>query len=415
MRGRSIGVTIGMIWSLLLVAGCTDGNPPAARSTGSPSTAPTTETPDPIPSPTEPCEPNPRRKLVPPWRALKTAALVPRASHIAAWTGKELVVWGGIGFPCLGHDGLPMADGAAYDPEKERWRNLAASPLIGRTAPASAWTGKELMVWGGRGGTTGFSPLADGAAYDVVADRWSRLPAGPLSPRYGAAMVWTGREAVIWGGSTDDKRFTDGAAYNPATKSWRMLRAAPIVGRTGQGEIWTGQEMIVWGGAAGSPTDSTFMNDGTAYNPRTDRWRKLAKTPIGGRWNHQLVWTGSEMIVSGGYPGRDRFETRDAAYDPATDRWRLLARSRLSVRFSHQATWTGTEIILTGGYGGEDNSPLTADARYDVEDDEWRAFPRSHCLPGGGHSATWTFSELIVFGCGIEAGVQLPLAAAILP
>lgn len=419
MAGRPARVLAGLIVPLLLVAGCTDGKPPAARSTSTLPAVPTIETPDPVPSPTESCTPNPRRKLVSPWRALKTPSLAPRASGVAAWTGTELVVWGGIGFPCLGHDGLPMADGAAYDPKEERWRKIADSPLIGRTGAASVWTGSRLLVWGGRGGRTSFSPRSDGAAYDPDQDGWRVLPKGPLAARWGHSAVWTGREALIWGGSndgsTDDIRFKDGARYNPATRKWRALSPAPISARSGHMAIWTGGEMIVWGGVSGSPTDSTFLKDGAAYDPRTDRWRKLAKAPIDGRSNHQLVWTGSEMIVLGGYPGTDRFETRDAAYNPATDRWRLLAKSRLSVRFGHQATWTGTEILVTGGYGGQDNSPLTSDARYDVAKDTWRKLPPSHCLPGGGHSATWTGSELIVFGCGIEAGVSLPIAAAIRP
>ncbi|MEX2554185.1 MAG: hypothetical protein WEB06_00965 [Actinomycetota bacterium] len=312
-----------------------------------------------------------------------------------------------------------MADGAAYDPKKGSWRKLAASPLVGRTGAAFAWTGDALIVWGGRGGTTNFSPRANGAAYEPGEDRWSALPAGPLAARWGPSAVWTGREVLFWGGandgSNDDVRFKDGAAYSPAARKWRILSTAPISARSGHGAIWTGTEMIVWGGVSGSPTDGSFRKDGAAYDPRTDRWRKLAVAPINGRWNHQLVWTGSEMIVSGGYPGSDRFETRDAAYDPASDQWRLLAKSRLSVRFGHQATWTGTDILLTGGHGGQDNPPLTSDARYDVAKDQWSSLSPSHCLAGGGHSATWTGADLIIFGCGIEAAVSLPLAAAIRP
>ena len=46
----------------------------------------------------------------------------------------------------------------------------------------------------------------------------------PLAARR-TAGVWTGKELVIWGGRNivDTKYFTDGAAYDPATDKWRML------------------------------------------------------------------------------------------------------------------------------------------------------------------------------------------------
>jgi hypothetical protein len=66
-----------------------------------------------------------------------------------------------------------------------------------------------------RGGTTGI-------AYTPAANSWSTLPAGPLArgARFGAAMVWTGREVVIWSGwstGAASPPYRDGAAYRPAT------------------------------------------------------------------------------------------------------------------------------------------------------------------------------------------------------
>jgi hypothetical protein len=86
-----------------------------------------------------------------------------RIAAVTAWTGSRLLVWGGD----LGRDALAVArSGFAFDPQTDRWSRLPRSPLRGRLAPAAVWTGRELLVWGGLGVGTGRDPehLADGAA-----------------------------------------------------------------------------------------------------------------------------------------------------------------------------------------------------------------------------------------------------------
>src|SRR5205823_10998772 len=71
-------------------------------------------------------------------------------------------------------------------------------------------------------------------------------------------------------------------------------------GRVSHTAVWTGSEMIVWGG------DNCFLscdvNTGGRYNPSTDSWTTTSTTNApDGRHNHTAVWTGSEMIVWGGF------------------------------------------------------------------------------------------------------------------
>ena len=63
-----------------------------------------------------------------------------RVQAAAAWTGSELLLFGG-----------ETAANAllAYDPKRNRWSSLPNAPLRERTAPAAVWTGRELIVWGG--------------------------------------------------------------------------------------------------------------------------------------------------------------------------------------------------------------------------------------------------------------------------
>jgi hypothetical protein len=66
-------------------------------------------------------------------------------------------------------------------------------------------------------------------------------------------------------------------------------------GRSNQTAVWTGSEMIVWGGFNGS-----FSNTGDRYDPSTDSWTATTTTNApDAREAHTAVWTGDEMIVWG--------------------------------------------------------------------------------------------------------------------
>jgi hypothetical protein len=58
--------------------------------------------------------------------------------------------------------------------------------------------------------------------------------------------VWTGVEMIVWGGGGGSNT---GGRYNPSTDSWTATSTtnAPE-GRSNHTAVWTGTEMIVWGG-----------------------------------------------------------------------------------------------------------------------------------------------------------------------
>jgi hypothetical protein len=65
--------------------------------------------------------------------------------------------------------------------------------------------------------------------------------------------------------------------------------------------IWTGSEMIIWGGSF-LENGYHYFNTGGRYDPATDGWTATSTTSApAARWHHSAVWTGSEMIVWGGY------------------------------------------------------------------------------------------------------------------
>src|SRR5436309_3206954 len=79
--------------------------------------------------------------------------------------------------------------------------------------------------------------------------------------------------------------------------------------------VWTGSEMIVWGGFNGS-----FLNTGGRYNPGTDSWTTTSTTSApAGRDRYTAVWTGSEMIVWEGFNNIELNTLRE--YNHGTDSW----------------------------------------------------------------------------------------------
>jgi len=75
----------------------------------------------------------------------------------------------------------------------------------------------------------------------------------------------------------------------------RISTANAPSGRDGHTAIWTGSEMIVWGGYGGP---AGILNTGGRYNPSTDSWTATSITNAPTRRDfHTAVWTGNEMIV----------------------------------------------------------------------------------------------------------------------
>ena len=101
--------------------------------------------------------------------------------------------------------------------------------------------------------------------------------------------------------TTEAYRLTPAGKYNPATNSWTATSTANAPSaRSYHTAVWTGSEMIVWGGYA----SSAYLNTGGRYDPPTDTWTATSTTNAPeARYNHAAVWTGSEMIVWGGYNG----------------------------------------------------------------------------------------------------------------
>ncbi len=172
---------------------------------------------------------------------------------------------------------------------------------------------------------------------------------------------------------------------------WEMMSASPIAGRSMGTAVWTGTEMIVWGGWNGSN-----LNTGARYNPTTDSWALTTMTNApSARRMHTVVWTNTEMIIWGGYDGSDLVS--GARYNPSTDSWTLTTLTNApSARRLHTAVWTGTEMIIWGGWASGNTN---TGARYNPATDTWTPTTTTNA-PSARYSqkAVWTGTEMIVWG-----------------
>jgi N-acetylneuraminic acid mutarotase len=158
--------------------------------------------------------------------------------------------------------------------------------------------------------------------------------------------------------------------------------------------VWTGSEMIVWGGFDGVVGE---FNTGGRYNPSTDAWTATSTTNAPeARDSHTAVWTGSEMIVWGGYDGTNYVNT-GGRYNPSTDAWTATSTTNAPTgRYAPTAVWTGSEMIVWGGFNGSD---LNTGGRYDPSTDSWTATSTTNAPAArNAHTAVWTGTEMIVWG-----------------
>jgi hypothetical protein len=289
------------------------------------------------------------------------------------------------------------------------WQQGApSSPIAGRGEFAWVWTGSKMIIWGGYTGIgTDIQYVNSGGSYDPAADTWSPVTTnGAPCPREAHSAVWTGTEMIIWGGQSYDSSFhffNDGGRYDPAANTWSAVATnnAPAARRY-HTAVWTGTEMIVWGGGywdAGTFSEHDY-NDCWRYNPVSNSWSQITPTAaLAPRIRHSAVWTGSEMIVWGGYNNGASGFNDGARYSPATGTWTPTATTGAPIeQWSHTALWTGKDMFVWGGRGLGGGSDPSFNGRYNPASDSWLplCFPASGADPG-----VWTGSEILVWGNGV--------------
>jgi N-acetylneuraminic acid mutarotase len=309
--------------------------------------------------------------------------------------------------------GLPLDRVSALREDRERFFVQSVrqvSPGRVRVATVS-WAKVPFEEWWSTQRQTtspAFPPAASYVLQTVAAggclyDSWKTSPGlSSTTPRARElhTAVWTGTEMIVWGGFDlwAATSFNTGGRYTPATDTWV---ATSTVGapsdRRNHTAVWTGSQMIVWGGFG----SFGFLDTGGRYAPASDTWLPTSTVSApAGRDSHTAVWTGSAMIVWGGEPGGGTVAIDTGGrYDPVSDSWVPTATTGAPApRLEHTAVWTGREMIVWGGYSG-----VFADfgdgGRYDPSTDTWTATSGASApSPRVLHSAVWTGTQMLIWG-----------------
>lgn len=244
---------------------------------------------------------------------------------------------------------------------------------------AAVWADGRLAIWGRHG----LLDQPEFAGIDVPnklaiwqpGEGWSLSPPAPLQPSDDGLIVWTGERIVVIDGR-------EAAAFDPEQREWRSLPKPPPT-LTGQPltAVWTGDHVLVWGDRdRTAPTSS-----GAAWSARDDSWTEIvaAPAPIN---QGAGVWTGSELVVVGGWlDHRNQSLVPNAsgsalafAYSPTTRSWTQLAAPPLAPQATVVAT--ARDTVIAWDY-------LLRAVNYEPTSRAWIALPdipldAGECAPG---------------------------------
>ncbi len=274
--------------------------------------------------------------------------------------------------------------------------NVPDGAITGAKIAAGTITGSNIAsgtITGANiaGGAIGSNQLAAGsAAANLAAGSQSAVGSGGII--FSAAID----PALVSAGYVNIGTMT-------TTDGWqqRVTTAPPTNGRFQVTGVWTGSEMIVWGGwQLGGP----YFNDGSRYNPVSNSWTPLpAAGAPSARRGHTAVWTGTEMIIWGGSNAAPALGD-GARYNPVTNAWSAVNPTNAPVaRAFHTAIWTGNEMIIWGGASA--GPSLNDGARFNPSANGntglWTSLASATGTPPSiryAHTAVWTGSDMIIWG-----------------
>ena len=343
-----------------------------------------------------PCDPSPREQAmvgaVGAWTRFDAGPLATRGEPRAVWTGKEMIVVGGLAIEHY----AAFNDAAAYDPTSDRWRKLAPRPDRGRIMGV-AWTGTEVFALGQKDGIA-LEDMRSAHLYNPTSNSWRPVRAH-TSGFNAPDAYWTGTEVLVW-------QLGSGALYNPATDTWRDLPPTTVPGATAVGRArWLDGAGVLAVQAAINPDNGGPLRAALLlFDPVTTTWRKAADLPEQMQQFHFLyaAWLGTDELFNSG--------NVTLAYDPRLDRWRRVdlpkGDGEEGPMFSH-----GTPIGRGRGVvrAGDSNRPLWL---FDGESGRWaHASSPTRKLPAGDGVLMWTGRDVLLWGRPGEATATDPNSA----
>lgn len=240
----------------------------------------------------------------------------PRSSHICEWNplANEMVCWGGFDAQSPS-EGPSLSSSARYSPETDEWR--AAWPTeTGLLDYCAVSAGAKLLVWDFKG-QKGYSyDYSGNGTWDAMCNE-AQCNASVPESRTQAACAWTGEELVVWGGNSlqpGHPTLNTGGRYHPETKSWISITPPPpdiLEARREHQAVWVSCSPCFENGAVaflgGDQPGLPPMQGGALYDPYLDSLDQLAWTKISsigspvGEAGFSLISTGNGVVMGFGH------------------------------------------------------------------------------------------------------------------
>jgi DNA-binding CsgD family transcriptional regulator len=272
-------------------------------------------------------------------RWIARAALPEARTRGAAFgvAGKIVLVGGTL-------DAQAAGDLLIYEPRTNEWRAGASKPTPLRLA-AGAVLSNVVYVPAGTDGDG--APTVRFEAYDVAADRWSRLPSLPRAMSGHVAAAAAGHIYVFGGRLSDESFNTEGFSYDPVQQRWSRLAGLPTVRSQAAAAVVNGRIYVVGGTDGRQELTTCEYYDLASGSWGTCRPMSIARGGLG------LAQVGIGLYAIGGGVVANYIPFNER-YDAATDSWEPF-----EIPAARAGTWKNpavaslpTEFYVIGGSTG---------------------------------------------------------------
>ena len=109
--------------------------------------------------------------------------------------------------------------GGRYNPASNSWTAVRTTNAPGaRSSHVAVWTGSEMIVWGGGGDFASY--FNTGGRYNPATDSWvATTNSNAPGPRVDHTAMWTGTEMIVWGGWLQSRFFECAVEYRREIQS----------------------------------------------------------------------------------------------------------------------------------------------------------------------------------------------------
>lgn len=282
--------------------------------------------------------------------------LVSVGSHLVVWNEDDL----------FGMDPLDPASGTGlYDAKAGTWGALSNANFpdgSGYIVPMDDYA----IVWGGKAGPwLNYTTFNTGHLFHPSTNIWTNMSAvGAPSLRNNEAVVWSGKDLVVWGGIYSGTTLGTGSVYSPATNSWFpvSMTNAPTA-RSSPHSASVGSNVVIWGG---SDNGFVSLNDGGIFDATTNSWKSIAATvsPKSKGDGGAFLATNDEIFYLSGWNGGGvscATDSKGYFFNPSTNSWREANIPQDLARCYAGVVWTGKYIMVTHGSMDPGADALTTD------------------------------------------------------